>query len=289
MASMPASQAMPDATASAGRRRPVGALDPVLREFAESGLALDRLSGNSAKLRLSLDLAARLREEGRLRVLDVGCAGPDPLNLWEPFAPFRSALEVVGVDIEGLDRVRSRARELDFPIEVREGSALALGDVVDGGSFDAVVSTQVLEHLRDWRGGLREMARALKQGGVLYLTCDSGELTRSAALRARLAGKRVYAVAAERIPALARVGASVVSGQWERGPRLAELREAAGRAGLEVERLERYCLHDVKAAQRHAGASTRQLWLALEEALSREAGEAVDPRLYGILYLRARA
>lgn len=262
--------------------------ESVLREFAESGLALDRLSGNSAKLRLSLDLAARLREEGRLRVLDVGCAGPDPLNLWEPFVSFREGLVVVGVDIEGLDRVRSRARELDFPIEVRQGSALALGEAVDKASFDAVVSTQVLEHLRDWRAGLREMVGALKPGGVLYLTCDSGELARSAAERARLAGKRVYAVAAEQIPALARVGASVVSGEWERGPRFAELREAAERAGLEVERLDRYCLHDVKAAQRQAGSSTRQLWLALEEALRREAGEAVDPRLYGILYLRAR-
>jgi 2-polyprenyl-3-methyl-5-hydroxy-6-metoxy-1,4-benzoquinol methylase len=262
--------------------------DPVLREFAESGLALDRLSGNSAKLRLSLDLAARLRNGARLRVLDVGCAGPDPLNLWEPFVSFRETLAVVGVDIEGLDRVRSRAQELGFPIEVREGSALALVEAVDRASFDAVVSTQVLEHLRDWRAGLRQMAGALKPGGVLYLTCDSGELARSAVDRARLAGKRVYAVAAGRVHAVARLGAPAFSGQWERGPQLAELREAATGAGLDVERLERYCLHDVKTAQRHARSSTRQLWLALEEALCREAGEAVDPRLYGILYLRAR-
>ena len=42
--------------------------------------------------------AAQLREHGRLRVLDVGCAGPQPLELWEPFRPYFDRLELVGVD-----------------------------------------------------------------------------------------------------------------------------------------------------------------------------------------------
>jgi SAM-dependent methyltransferase len=260
----------------------------VLREFEDSGLALERLSGNSAKLRLSLDLAARLRAEAPLRVLDVGCAGPEPLNLWAPFTPLRDRLELVGVDVAGLDRAAARAQELDFPIELREGSALALTEVVDDASFDAVVSTQVLEHLRPWQRGLGEMARALRPDGVLYLTCDSGELRLAAAQRARLAGKRAYAVAAERVPAVTRLGRRAFSGEWERGPRLAELGDETRAAGLDVERLDRYCLHDVKTAQRHAGSATRRLWLALEETLREEAGDGVDPQLYGILYLRAR-
>jgi hypothetical protein len=44
----------------------------------------------------------------------------------------------------------------------------------------------------------------------------------------------------------------------------------------------------VKIAQRGAGSCTQQLWLALEETLAEEAGDAVDVPLYALLYLRAR-
>ena len=247
----------------------------VLDEFEASGLDLRSLPGNAAKLRLILDLAARVRESERLRVLDVGCAGPEPLNLWEPFVPFFDRLQLVGVDVRGLDRVEARARELGLTMEVRQGTALALD-----GEYDAVVSTQVLEHLPDWRAGLAQMARVLRPGGTLYVTCDSGDLRRALAARARLVAKRAYA----RLP----VKPLPVSGEWERGPRLEELGDAARSVGLELERLDRYALHDVKTAQRHAGSTTRQLWLALEETLAAETRGRLDPGLYGILYLRAR-
>ncbi len=253
------------------------AVADVFEELRQSGLSLGRLPGNSAKVRLALDLAAQIRAEGPLRVLDVGCAGPAPLNLWEPFLPLADALELTGVDVAGLDRVERRARELGLRIELREGSALALS-----GSFDAVVSTQVLEHLRDWRAALREMAAVVRPGGRLYVTCDSGDLRRPVGDRMRLALKRVYA----RLPA--RLQAGPLSGEWERAPRTTELREASEGVGLEVERLAPYSIQAVKTAQRHAGAHTRQLWLAFEKALAGEAGDRLDVGLFSILYLRAR-
>jgi SAM-dependent methyltransferase len=265
------------------------AVDRVLAEFRESGLALAQLPGNSAKLRLALDLAAQLPASGRLRVLDVGCAGPTPLNLWAPFVPLRERLDIVGVDVAGLERAEARARELDFPMVVRRASALDLSGTLGSRAFDAVVSTQVLEHVPDWRAALGQMAGVLRAGGRLYATCDSAQMGRSAGGRVRLVGKRSFARLARRAPRLASLAPRPLSGEWERGLERDELRRAIQGLGLEVETLSLYCLQDVKVAQRWAGSATRQLWLALEEALADELAEEAPPSLYGVCYLRARA
>jgi SAM-dependent methyltransferase len=263
-------------------------LDSVLKEFRASGLAPEALPGNSAKLRLALDLAALTSRMAHLRVLDVGCAGPQPLNVWEPFVHLRDRLELVGVDVAGLDRAEARARELRLEVELRQVSANGLTAAFGEASFDAVVSTQVLEHLHDWRGALDEMAAVLRPGGALFVTCDSGDVRTTLAKRTRLVAKRAYAVLRRRIPAAARAGDLFVSGEWERGLRRDELWEALRAAGFEDERVEWYCLHCVKTAQRHAGYATRLLWLAMEEALAQETAEPVEPGLYAILYASAR-
>jgi SAM-dependent methyltransferase len=259
-----------------------------LEEFQRSGLAAESLPGNSAKLRLTLDLAALASRQQHLRVLDVGCAGPEPLNLWEPFVPLVDLLEVVGVDVAGLDRTEARARELGFHVELREVSAYELTTAFGEASFDAVATTQVLEHLHDWREALREMGRVLRPGGTLFVTCDSGDVRISPATRARLSGKRTYASLRRLMPAIGKVGDFLVSGEWERGLSRDELGDALTLAGFEVERLEWYCLHCVKVAQRHARSETRLLWLALEETLAKETTERIDPGLYAIIYARAR-
>lgn len=263
-------------------------MTPTLDEFAASGLALDRLPGNTAKLRLMLDLAASLPHGTRIRVLDVGCAGPEPLNVWEPFVPLADGLELTGVDVAGVDRAAARAEKLGLRFDARNASALELTRAFPAGTFDAAVSTQVLEHLRDWPEALRQLRAVVRPGGRVYVTCDSGDTARPPLERARLAAKRRYAVARERSGAVARVGARLVSGEWERGPTRAELAEAARDAGLEVERLAWYGLRDAKRAQRPAGPLTRQLWLAFEEALAAEAGQALEPGPFALLYLRAR-
>jgi SAM-dependent methyltransferase len=262
--------------------------DALLREFRASGLAPGTLSGNSAKLRLTLDLAALAAGVGHLRVLDVGCAGPDPLNLWQPLLPLRDRFELVGVDVASLDRAEARAGELGLDVDLRPASVYELSAAFGEASFDAVVTTQVLEHLRDWRSALRELREVLRPGGTLFVTCDSGDLRAPLAKRTRLSGKRAYASLRERVPAIKNVGDPFVSGEWERGVPRNDLEVALVSLGFEIERLERYCLHCVKVAQRHAGTATRLLWLAMEEALAEETTEPVDPGLYGIIYARAR-
>jgi SAM-dependent methyltransferase len=173
--------------------------------------------------------------------LDVGCGD---LSLW---AALRDLPDVIGVDVElpparvdGIERRQASALELPF-----------------GEEFDAVVSTQLLDDLRDRLRALSEMRRVLRPGGTLFLTCDAGEVGRP--WRARL----------QRVP---------------RGPTLAELRDESRRAGFEIDVLRHYGLRDLKAAQASADGRARLLTLELEEALEPE-----NPRVWGLLYLRAYA
>jgi SAM-dependent methyltransferase len=259
----------------------------VLDEACEAGLALDALPGNAAKVRLALDLVRELPETGRLRVLDAGCGGRNfPLNVWEPLLPQRERLDVVGVDVAFLDETRRRAEGLGFPIEVRHGSILELERELGAATFDAAVSTQVLEHVEAWRDAVRQLAAVLRPGGLLLLTCDNGDLGRPAVERVRLAGKRGYAKAAGRLPWLARVAERAVSGEWEEAPTRDALAAAAVAAGLDVELCEPYALRDLKDAK--GGPGSRLLALAFEEALREEQPASVDPTRYRILYLRAR-
>jgi len=262
--------------------------DGVLREFAASGLDVERLHGNSAKLRLTLDLAGAMSAAGKLSVLDVGCAGPFPLNLWEPFVPLAGRLELVGIDVDGVERARARAAELGVALEARE---LGVEDVVDAfrpGAFDAVVCTQVLEHVPDWAGALAAMRDVLRPGGRLYVTCDSGDLAVPALDRARLGAKRVYARGWRRLGRRPPRGRLLPSGEWERGPRLDALEGTATRLGLDVERAAPYCLRDAKIAQRRASPAARQLWLAFEEELVAGGLDRDAIERFTVLYLRAR-
>ncbi|RSN70467.1 methyltransferase domain-containing protein [Actinomadura sp. WAC 06369] len=96
-------------------------------------------------------------------VLDVGC-GPGSITagLAERVAPGR----VVGVDAAGTAVAEARAAaggaaNLEF----------AVGDVhdlrFDDGAFDVVHAHQVLQHIADPVGALREMRRVAKPGGVV--------------------------------------------------------------------------------------------------------------------------
>ena len=109
--------------------------------------------------------------------------------------------------------------------------------------------------VREWRDVLRGMRDALRPGGTLLLTCDSGDVARP--WRARLRG----------VP---------------RGPRLEELGVAARELGLEVQALRRYGRRDLKARQGELDGAGRLETLRTEESL-----EPDDPREWRLLYLRA--
>ena len=239
----------------------------LLDEVRAAGLDLAHVPGSAAKIRLVLDLRAELGESGTLRVLDVGCGGASqPHDLWKPLVPFAERLDVHRVRIDDLDPT--------------------LAETFGEASFDAVVSTQVLEHVPEWINALRQMHDVLRPGGRLYLTCDSGDLGRGPADRGRLVGKRALSRLVGRAPAAARIVRPLASGEWQRGPRLEELGAGARSVGFQLELLERYGLRDREDVR--GGAGARILALAFEEALREETDTVPFANLYRILYLRAR-
>jgi SAM-dependent methyltransferase len=92
-------------------------------------------------------------------VLDAGCGSGGNLGVYTGFGP------VMGVDTEAGALEQSRRRGYRG-VAVASLAALPFGD----GVFDLVAATDVVEHVEDDRGALRELLRVTRPGGHLVLT-----------------------------------------------------------------------------------------------------------------------
>ncbi len=104
-------------------------------------------------------LIPRLRPE--MRLLDAGCG---PGSITAGFTKYVG--EVVGVDAE--PSVLRTARELTDGVPnltFASGSVYALPD--EDGSFDVAYAHQLLQHLADPVGALRELGRVVRRGGYV--------------------------------------------------------------------------------------------------------------------------
>ena len=97
------------------------------------------------------EMAGDLRLPPNGRVLDFGCADMPYRRFFDPEAEF------VGADLPGNPRAS---------VDVRPDGTLPSDDA----SFDAVLSTQVLEHVADPNVHLDECLRVLRPGGRLLLS-----------------------------------------------------------------------------------------------------------------------
>lgn len=115
----------------------------------------------------------RLRLRPGARVLDLGCGGGR-----HAFEAWRRGATVVALDRSEaeLKEVRGVVGGMLDAGELRDG---APGGAVNGNalalpvrdeSFDAVIASEVLEHVWDDRGALRELVRVLRPGGRLAVT-----------------------------------------------------------------------------------------------------------------------
>ncbi len=101
----------------------------------------------------------RLRLPARARILDAGCgSGRNMVELARHG-------EVTGIELSPASLALARERRVG---EVVEGSIAQLPFAAD--SFELAVCLDVIEHLADDRGALRELRRVVAPGGVLVVT-----------------------------------------------------------------------------------------------------------------------
>ncbi|MBP0494727.1 bifunctional 2-polyprenyl-6-hydroxyphenol methylase/3-demethylubiquinol 3-O-methyltransferase UbiG [Roseomonas indoligenes] len=111
-------------------------------------------------------LAARHGRAGRdlsgLRVLDVGCGAGLASE-----ALARFGAEVTGLDAAGaaLSAARAHAKAGGLSIDYREGRPEDLS-----GTWDAVVSLEVIEHVEERAEFLAALARVARPGGAVFLS-----------------------------------------------------------------------------------------------------------------------
>ena len=94
-----------------------------------------------------------IRSHARGRLLDVGCGA----------MPFRSVVDPYVSTYDGLDVV-DRTGDLSFIGDAQDMSAIAQD------SYDAVLISEVLEHLPEPSKALEEIRRVLRDHGVVILT-----------------------------------------------------------------------------------------------------------------------
>lgn len=138
------------------------------------------MTGNLAKVQIIEELEKRFMAEPdrRFHILDVGITGPTPLNFWEPLFRYEN-FSLVGIDVDEESIEDLKKQELPKQIKKLETvSGYDLEDAYDAGSFDIVVSTQVLEHMKYPEKFLSAAFGVMKSGGELYLCYDSGDFDR---------------------------------------------------------------------------------------------------------------
>jgi len=105
-----------------------------------------------------------------MRALDLGCGAGRHLHAMY----YKAHADVVGVDLGFEDVVRTRQGFETYPDIVapeKRSFGLAVADALTlpfpSGTFDAIICSEVLEHIPDYKGAIAEIIRVLKPGGRL--------------------------------------------------------------------------------------------------------------------------
>ncbi len=164
---------------AAAIRRMFDAISPrydLLNHLLSAGI--DRRWRAKAAGRAREALGKRGGPDGRApRLLDV-CTGTGDLSFAvlestasRPPSPVDRPVRVVGVDFSHpmLERAREKARRRGLDGSLRLGATDALRLPFREGAFDAVTVAFGLRNLVDTAGGLREMVRVLRPGGLLLI------------------------------------------------------------------------------------------------------------------------
>jgi 2-polyprenyl-6-hydroxyphenyl methylase/3-demethylubiquinone-9 3-methyltransferase len=137
-----------------GPYAPLHKLTPVRVEYVR-----DRLAG-----RFGLDVSSLKSLKG-LRLLDVGCGGG---ILSEPLA--RLGARVTGIEpaAESIAVAKAHAAEAGLDIDYRAVAAEEL--VVEGLTFDAVIASEVIEHVNDPATFVKTLSDLVRPGGLVLIS-----------------------------------------------------------------------------------------------------------------------
>ena len=128
---------------------------------------------NPARLRFIRDrLAAHFQVDPRAarpfdgrRLLDIGCGGG---LLSEPMCRLGFAVTAIDASEEGIGAARAHGEAQGLPIDYRAATVEQL--VREGADpFDVVLNMEVVEHVADPGAYLRDSARLLAPGGVMFI------------------------------------------------------------------------------------------------------------------------
>jgi SAM-dependent methyltransferase len=174
-------------------------------------------------------VSAAVREHLPCRsFLDAGCGDGRYFSVLADRAPTE---RIAGCDIAEriLETARATAAQAGVTPELVRANVESLP--FEDGTFDLVLCTQVLEHVVDAQGVLRELARVLEPGGTLLLSTDHSRNTVTRVLFApRLAVLGVLGLRNRRAPVV-----------WpERRFPLDELDKLVRGAGLRLDHLETF-------------------------------------------------
>jgi cyclopropane fatty-acyl-phospholipid synthase-like methyltransferase len=117
----------------------------------------------------------RLKLSRRSRLLDLGCGPGGPLTFLVQQAGCRGAGAEISADALAVARAKAETAGLIGRLDLRPmdlNERIALPD----GAFDAVVSYDVIVHLKDRAAVFKEVSRVLERGGRFLFT-DAGVLT----------------------------------------------------------------------------------------------------------------
>ena len=111
----------------------------------------------------------RLAAEGgmpeRLDVADIGCGAGTQARMWAELGHRVHGLDV-NEPLVKLASERAQQKGLKVSFEVGTATSLPWADA----SMNVCLLPELLEHVKDWEACLKEAARVLKAGGLLYLS-----------------------------------------------------------------------------------------------------------------------